>query len=171
MLKAETRTPEHREKHPFGKIPVLDVGNHLIPSTRDLEATASFEDAASMEVCYFSTSAFRYSADIIIKPKLGIPRIDEKALQEIWGEVSDAMKVMDGTLSRRTYLAGSEFTLVDIWKMPWVYLLIELKGGADALFSGLPHLRQWWETVIMRPASQEAYKLMSEAYKVMNEAS
>ncbi|PCG88201.1 Hypothetical protein PENO1_111520 [Penicillium occitanis (nom. inval.)] len=197
MLKAETRTPQHREIHPFGKVPILDVvddrgetvlriresraigryiaiafpgkGNDLMPDMSDADAMAAFEEAASMEISYFSTEAWRYSADIIIKPILGIPRVDKQTLQEIWNGLSDAMKVMDGILSSRKYLAGSGFTLVDIWAMPWMSLLIDLKGEAGVLFSGLPHLRQWWERVILRPAWQEAYKLMNEAYEVMRQ--
>ncbi|KAF4434144.1 hypothetical protein FACUT_7996 [Fusarium acutatum] len=105
---------------------------------------ASFEEAASMEVCYFSTTAWKYCGDIIIKPMLGIPRVEKKALQDIWSELQGTLKVMDGMLSGRGYLGGKEFTLVDIWTMPWVSQLIGLKG-ADVFFAELPHLRNWWE--------------------------
>ncbi|KAH7231595.1 uncharacterized protein BKA55DRAFT_667378 [Fusarium redolens] len=185
ILKSETRTPQHRQMHPFGKVPILDVvddrgetvlriresraiaryiaiafsgkGNDLMPDISDANAMASFEEAASIEVCYFSTTAWKYGADIVIKPILGVPRLDEKSLQDIWNELSGALKAMDGILSSRKYLAGSDFTLVDIWSMPWVSQLIDLRGGADVFFSGLPHLRHWWETVSFRPAWQEAY--------------
>jgi hypothetical protein len=39
-----------------------------MPDINDVEAVASFEEAASMEVCYFSTTAWKYCGDIIIKP-------------------------------------------------------------------------------------------------------
>ncbi|KAF4337271.1 glutathione S-transferase [Fusarium beomiforme] len=186
ILKSETRTPQHREMHPFGKVPILDLvddrgetvlriresraiaryiaiafsgkGNDLMPDISDVNAMASFEEAASMEVSYFSTKAWQYGGDIVIKPILGVPRVDEKTLQDIWNELSGALKAMDGILSSRKYLAGSDFTLVDIWSMPWMSQLIELRAGADVFFSGLPHLRHWWETVSLRPAWQEAFK-------------
>ncbi|CCT71982.1 uncharacterized protein FFUJ_14024 [Fusarium fujikuroi IMI 58289] len=121
-----------------------DHGNPLMPDISDAEAMASFEEAASMEVCYFSTTAWKYCGDIIIKPILGIPRVEEKALQDIWNELNGALKAMDGILSGRGYLGGKEFTLVDIWTMPWVSQLIDLKG-LDIFFAELPHLRNWWE--------------------------
>ncbi|CZR46021.1 putative glutathione S-transferase [Fusarium proliferatum ET1] len=204
ILKFETRTPEHRKLHPFGKVPILDVlngqdervlricesraiaryiatvysdhGNPLVPDVSDIEAMASFEEAASMEVCYFSTTAWKYGADIVIKPQvnhfpvlvLGIPRVGEKALEDIWNELYGALKAMDGILSGRSYLGGKEFTLVDIWTMPWVSQLIDLKG-ADILLAELPHLRDWWERVSLRPAWKQACALMDEAMEVMRQ--
>ncbi|EGU82079.1 hypothetical protein FOXB_07402 [Fusarium oxysporum f. sp. conglutinans Fo5176] len=116
---------------------------------------ATFEEAASMEVCYLSIAAWKYCGDLIIKPILGFPRADEKSLQEIRNELTDGLKAMDGILSSRKYLGGSDFTLVEIWMMPWVSQLIDLEG-ADVLFDGAPHLREWWERVSVRPVWQEA---------------
>ncbi|KAF5247225.1 hypothetical protein FANTH_6482 [Fusarium anthophilum] len=196
ILKFKTRTPEHRKLHPFGKVPILDVlndrgervlricesraiaryiaavysdhGNSLMPEISDVDGLVSFEEAASMEVCYFSTTAWKYCGDIIIKPILGIPRVEKKALEDIWNELSGALKAMDGILSGRSYLGGASFTLADIWSMPWVSQLIDLKG-ADVFFAELPHLRNWWERVSTRPAWKEACGLMDEAMKVMRQ--
>ncbi|ENH66782.1 Glutathione S-transferase [Fusarium oxysporum f. sp. cubense race 1] len=143
-------------------------GNSLMPDISDVEAVALFEETASMEVCYFSTTAWKYCGDIIVKPILGIPRVDKKTLEDIWNELNGALKVMDGILSSREYLAGANFTLVDIWSMPWVSQLIDLKG-ADVLFFELPHLRNWWERVSLRPAWKEACALMDKAMEVMRQ--
>jgi glutathione S-transferase len=99
---------------------------------------------------------------------LGIPRVETKELENIWNELHSALKVMDGILSGRSYLGGAEFTLVDIWSMPWVSQLIDLKG-AEAFFAELPHLRNWWERVSLRPAWKEACGLMDEAMEVMRQ--
>ncbi|RBA13511.1 hypothetical protein FPRO05_02304 [Fusarium proliferatum] len=139
-----------------------------MPDISDAETMASFEEAASMEVCYFSTTAWKYCGDIIIKPILGIPRVEENALQDIWNELNGALKAMDEILSGRSYLGGKEFTLVDIWTMPWVSQLIDLKG-LDIFFAELPHLRNWWERVSLRPAWKEACGLMDEAMEVMRQ--
>ncbi|KAI7760687.1 hypothetical protein LZL87_007899 [Fusarium oxysporum] len=196
ILKFETRTPQHRKLHPFGKVPILDVlddrgetllricesraiaryvaiaypnqGDPLMPDITDANAMASFEEAASMEVCYFSTTAWKYCGDIIVKPILGIPRVDKKILEDIWNELNGALKAMDGILSSREYLAGAHFTLVDIWSMPWVSQLIDLKGS-DVLFSELPHVRDWWERVSLRPAWKEACELMNKAMEEMRQ--
>ncbi|KAM5517442.1 fungal specific transcription factor domain-containing protein [Fusarium oxysporum f. sp. phaseoli] len=190
IFKFVTRTPEHRKLHPFGKVPILDVlddrgestlricesraiaryiataysnqGNSLIPDISDIEAVALFEEASSMEVCYFSTAAWKYCGDVIVKP------VDKKTLEDIWNELNGALKAMDGILSSREYLAGANFTLVDIWSMPWVSQLIDLKG-ADVLFFELPHMRNWWERVSLRPAWKEACALMDKAMEVMRQ--
>lgn len=99
---------------------------------------------------------------------LGIPRVDKKTLEDIWNELNGALRAMEGILSSREYLAGANFTLVDIWSMPWVSQLIDLKG-ADALFFELPHLRNWWEIVSLRPAWKEACALMDKAMEVMRQ--
>ncbi|KAG4270086.1 hypothetical protein FPRO04_11778 [Fusarium proliferatum] len=197
IIAGETRAPEHRKIHPFGKVPVLDVvddrgetvlriresraiaryiavafpgkGNNLLPDMSNISAMTSFEEAASIESTHFSNKAFQYAADVLIKPLLGLNRLHEETLQDIWDGLSDDLKALDDILSSRKYLAGSDFTLADIWAMPWVSLLIALKGEADLNFSGLPHFKRWWETVSLRPAWQEASKLMHEALNAMKE--
>ncbi|SCO92683.1 related to glutathione S-transferase [Fusarium oxysporum] len=137
-------------------------GNPLMPDIKDVDAMASFEEAASIEVSYFSSTAWKYGANILIMPMIGVPSADDKALQDMWNELSVALKAMDGILSNRKYLAGPDFTLVDMWTMPWVSQLIHMKR-ADETFVGSPHLRDWWERVTLRPAWQEACKLMDNA--------
>lgn len=102
----------------------------------------------------------------IMNRKLGLPAADEKAVQGLWNELKDTLKRLDGILSDRTYLAGAEFTLVDVWSMPWISQLVDLKG-ADIIFSESPHLQNWWERVSARPAWIEAAKLMNEAFAVL----
>lgn len=98
--------------------------------------------------------------------KLGLPPADEKAIQGLWNELKDILKRLDGVLSGRTYLAGAEFTLVDVWSMPWVSQLVDLKG-AGIIFADSPHLQNWWKRVSARPAWIEAAKLMNEAFEVL----
>ncbi|KAG4253139.1 hypothetical protein FPRO03_07099 [Fusarium proliferatum] len=156
ILKFETRTPEHRKLHPFGKVPILDVLNG--------------QDERVLRICE-SRAIARYIATVYSdhgNPVLGVPRVGEKALEDIWNELCGALKAMDGILSGRSYLGGKEFTLVDIWTMPWVSQLIDLKG-ADILLAELPHLRDWWERVSLRPAWKQACALMDEAMEVMRQ--
>jgi glutathione S-transferase len=99
---------------------------------------------------------------------LGISRMEKNALEDTWNELHGALKAMEEMLSSHEYLAGASFTLVDIWSMPWISQLIDLKG-ADMLFSELPHLRNWWERVSLRPAWKEACGLMDGAMEVMRQ--
>lgn len=39
-----------------------------MPEISDVEAMASFEEAASVEVCYLSPAAWKFCGEIIIKP-------------------------------------------------------------------------------------------------------
>ncbi|KAF5599530.1 glutathione S-transferase [Fusarium pseudoanthophilum] len=183
IVKSESRSTEHLKRNPFGKLPVLDVvddkgetvlricesraiaryiaiafsdkGNNLIPDITNVSAMASFEEAASIEASYLSTKAFQYASDILIRPLLGVPRLDKETVLEIWNGLSGDLKVIDNILSSRKYLAGSDFTLADIWSMPWVFQLVDLKGGDDVFFAGLPHLRRWWETINTTPETEK----------------
>ncbi|KAG4261502.1 hypothetical protein FPRO03_11519 [Fusarium proliferatum] len=198
IIRSEPRSPEHRKRHPFGKIPVLDVvndrgetvlrireesraiaryiaiafhgkGNDLMPDISNMSAMATFEEAASIEASYLATKSFQYGSNIIIRPLLGVPSLDRETMEDIWNGLSNDLKAIDEILSTRKYLAGPDFTLADVWSMPWVFTLIDLKGGPDGLFSDLPHLRRWWDKVSVRPAWQEASKLMHEALEAVKE--
>ncbi|CZR43956.1 putative glutathione S-transferase [Fusarium proliferatum ET1] len=130
---------------------------------------ATFEEAASIEASYLATKSFQYGSNIIIRPLLGVPSLDKETMEDIWNGLSNDLKAIDEILSTRKYLAGPDFTLADVWSMPWVFTLIDLKGGPDGLFSDLPHLKRWWDKVSVRPAWQEASKLMHEALEAVKE--
>lgn len=60
------------------------------------------------------------------------------------------LRVLDGVLAKRTYLAGSDYGIADIMTWPWINAAPKL--GLD--LSATPHLDRWHKTIAARPAVQ-----------------
>jgi glutathione S-transferase len=109
---------------------------------------------------------FHVQLMIIMISILGFPSADEKVIQDLWNKLNDTLQRVDEILSGRVYLAGAQFTLVDVWSMPWMSQLIDLKGES-LIFCDRPNLCDWWKRVSSRPAWLEALKLMNGAFEVL----
>jgi glutathione S-transferase len=79
--------------------------------------------------------------------------------------MKDVLERLNSILADRPYLAGAEFSLVDIWTMPWFASVVRVRGEAEVLGS-FAFLRDWWLRVTMRPAWIKTAEIMQEAFQV-----
>ncbi|AUX47815.1 glutathione S-transferase [Sorangium cellulosum] len=188
VLKGEDKTlPEHLARHPFGEIPVLEDDGFLLYESRaiiryldqrlpgapltpgDLRQRALMEQWISIEQSYFSGPVYDVirsgpvynlvwsSPGAIYFP----PPPDEALLQKSKRDVARAFEVMDETLSRQPYLAGSMFSLADITHMPYISYLIA-SGGGELVARGAG-VAAWWERVSGRPSWRKVGKVLGQA--------
>jgi glutathione S-transferase len=64
--------------------------------------------------------------------------------------LSANLDVYDTILGRQQYMAGDEFSMVDIFFVP--YTNRTFKMGLGNMVTDRPHLKMWWETVSSRPS-------------------
>ncbi len=67
-------------------------------------------------------------------------------------KLSPKLDIYDQILAKGKYMSGDEFSLIDIYYMPYVELLYQ--SGEGNLIDDRPHLKQWWERV----ASRDSWK-------------
>ncbi|PVH72097.1 glutathione S-transferase [Cadophora sp. DSE1049] len=167
--------PDHLLLHPFGKIPALVMSDGftlfesraictflartlnlpLLPTASDTEGTALFEQAASVETCYFAEHTSVLALELFAKPVLGLGETDDCAVErarkalEVWAEGVDRIleKQEEG------FMAGKEFSLVDVFYLPMVKRMEDC-GATDVLL-GRDRIREWWERCLERPAVKE----------------
>lgn len=84
-------------------------------------------------------------------------------IESTWEVVKDILERLNGVLANRPYLAGAEFSLVDIWTMPWFASVIRARGEVEAL-EPFASLRDWWLRVSKRPAWVRTAEIMTEAF-------
>ncbi|TPX07425.1 uncharacterized protein E0L32_002105 [Thyridium curvatum] len=169
MRNGEQKSPENMKRHPWGKIPSLIFPDGftlyesraictylarkysfpLLPPVADLEATALFEQAQSEEMLYFADPAGKISFEKFAKKFIGLPT-DE-------GVVAGAVKALEGffdvaerMLQGRDYMAGKEFTLVDIYYIPLIQRLFAC--GYGEMVTGRKAVSAWWARITGRPA-------------------
>ncbi len=161
VLAGEPLQPEHLERHPFGKVPVVDHdGVRLIETsaiTRYLDDVLdgpSFipdnpKDRARMDMAIGVTDSYGYNALVgvagyyLFPDFIGNP--DEAFLKE---SIEQSRKVLTKLMEIRgdsKWIAGDKPTLADFFLAP-ICFYVSLVDDADKVFD-VPGFRDWWEQV------------------------
>lgn len=160
------KRPEFLAKQPFGNIPVLedgdftlfesraicfyiaskhaDQGLQLLPNPTDIKATAIFQQWASVEKDNFDAFASRIAFEKVSKVRFGLEP-DAKLVEHFESGLVPKLDVFDGILAKQEYMAGKDFSLVDIFYLPYAQKLLD--AGDGYLIDDRPHLKIWWEKV------------------------
>ncbi|EJF60570.1 glutathione S-transferase [Dichomitus squalens LYAD-421 SS1] len=165
------KSPEHLAHQPFGQIPYIEddgfeifesraisrylalkyggIGK-LIPAQSDVEATAKFEQAASVEAFDFDPLATKIVWEAVFHPGLGLPS-DTAAVKAQTALLEGKMDGYEALLSKTKFLAGDEVSLVDLFHLSYGSYLRD--AGLDFLESPRwPSVARWWKEISSRPS-------------------
>lgn len=161
VLEGEPRQPEHLERHPFGKVPVVDHDGMRILETsaitrylNDVLAGPSFipdnpKDRARMDMAIGLHDSYGYNALVgtagyhLFPGFLGNP--DKSFLDR---SVEQGRKVLTRVMKIRgdsKYVAGDEPSLADFFLAP-VCFYVSLVEDASRVFD-VPAFGEWWDRV------------------------
>ncbi|KAI8303644.1 Glutathione S-transferase [Colletotrichum sp. SAR11_59] len=181
LQKGEQKSEQHMKRHPWGKVPVAIFPDGftlyesrvickylakkycfpLLPPDSDMEATALFEQAQSEEMSYFADSAGKIAFEKFVKHEfMGLPP-DETIVSGATRSIEAFFDVAERALQRSDYMAGENFTLVDIYYVPLILRLF-VCGYADFILSRKA-VGAWWNRVVNRPAIQQVLAADKEA--------
>ncbi|KAF2822402.1 glutathione S-transferase domain-containing protein [Ophiobolus disseminans] len=172
LQKGEQKSEENMKRHPWGKIPVISFPDGftlyesraictylamkysfpLVPSGQDIEATAKFEQAQSVEMLYFAEPAGKIAFEKFAKKFMGLAP-NETVVSDALRAVEVFFDVAEGLLQHNDFMAGANFTLVDIHYIPLVQRLFAC-GYGDAVLSRKA-VSAWWDRCMNRPAIQK----------------
>ncbi|KAJ7626036.1 glutathione S-transferase [Roridomyces roridus] len=165
------KTPEFLAIQPFGQVPAIDDdgfilfetraicryleqkyadrGTSLMPSYQDAQAMGRFEQAASIEMSHFQPHAYAIYFEGLSKPRKGVAK-DQAVWDREVALLSEKFNVYEAILGKQKYLAGDEFSLVDLFHISFGWLLAP--AGCDLLTTKGPNLARWWKAVTSRPS-------------------
>jgi glutathione S-transferase len=168
VLAGDPKAPEHLERHPFGKVPVLDYDglrlletsaitrylNEVLPGRSLIPPTA--EDRARMDMIIGIIDSYGYGSLLGIAGYHLFPdfiggRDDAKlaaAIDTAGKVLAFAMK----TKGRSPFLAG-ELSLADLYLAPCAFY-VSLTPDAEALFARVEGFADWWARVQALPSYQ-----------------
>jgi glutathione S-transferase len=160
------------KRHPWGKVPAVSFPNGftlyesraickylarkyslpLVPAASNMEATALFDQAESSEMLYFADPAGRIGFEKFVKKFMGLPP-DDVAVTNAVRAVEAYFDVAERLLQEKEFMAGNEFSLVDIYYIPLIQRLYAC-GHGDVILSR-KGVSAWWDRCISRPAIQK----------------
>lgn len=178
------QSDENLKRHPWGKVPVLvnpdgftiyesrAIAQYvarkykfpLLPPSSDLEATAMFDQALSVETGYFADAAGRVGFELFAKKFMGLPP-DETVVAAAVKAIESFLDVAEGLLSSREYMAGDDFSLIDIFYIPTVQRLFAC--GQGDLILKRKAVSVWWDRVVSRPAIKKVLDADKAAFAAM----
>ncbi|PIL25385.1 hypothetical protein GSI_13275 [Ganoderma sinense ZZ0214-1] len=143
--KNEHKTLEYLAHQPFGQVPYIEddgvevfesraicrflalkyggVGT-LLPAQSDLEGTARFEQAASVELNDFEAPMGLLAWELRYKEYYGL-KADLEVAKEHRTKAESRLDGYEAMLSKTRFLAGDELTLADLFHLPYESLVTE----------------------------------------------
>lgn len=129
----------------------------FVPSSKDLQTLARFEQAMSIEATNFDPYAFGLVREIILGPTHWGRTIDGVNVKRLTDLLESRLHGHERILSRQRYLAGDEITLADFSHLYFGQLLVEtdIKFVEDE--NKFPNVARWWKDISARPAFKEVW--------------
>lgn len=162
------------KRHPWGKVPAITLADGftlyesraickylatqynfpLLPSQSDVQATALFDEAQCAETIYFAEPAGRIAFERFAKRFIGLPA-DDAIVSDALRGVENFFDVAERLLHQNDYMAGSKFTLVDIYYIPLIQRLSAC--GYGDIIASREAVSAWWHRCVNRPAIQRMW--------------
>ncbi|MCJ1307324.1 hypothetical protein MMC25_000970 [Agyrium rufum] len=121
---------------------------------------ALFDQAQSVEMLYFAEPAGRIAFEKFAKRFMGLPP-DDAVVSDALRSVKVFFDIAEGLLQHQDYMAGNDFTLVDIYYIPLIQRLFAC--GHGDLIVGREAMSAWWDRCMKRPAIQRMLAAEEEA--------
>ncbi len=161
VLAGEPRQPEHLARHPFGKVPVMDIDGIRIRETdaicryiEDTRGGPSFipddpKDRARMNEAICLINSYGYNALIGVAGYHLFPDLiggaNDDAHAAALAESEKLLKLLCENKGKDTWLAGDKLSLADMLLGPIIFY-VSLTPDADQVL-GVADTRHWWEAL------------------------
>ncbi len=169
VLAGEPRQPEHMQRHPFGKVPVLDIDGVRIRETdaicRYLDETRpgpslipdTAKDRARMNEAISLINSYGYDALVGVAGFHLFPDFiggaDERKRQDALAASKKLLALLMQNKGSNRWLAGDEPSLADYFLAPIIFYT-SLTPDSDDLMS-VPGMTPWWEAMNALPVFKE----------------
>jgi glutathione S-transferase len=171
IMAGEAQGPEHRQRHPFGKVPAFEHDGFAIYETGAITryidqvapgpslTPADPRRAARMNQAIGIVDAYAYGSILgkLVWQRLVVPMLgqspDDSIVQGSLPLVGQSLAALDQLKGSDPFLAGPEMSLADLFVAPIVGYLV-MTPEAGSVLEPVPGLRSWWSAVSERPSMQ-----------------
>jgi len=172
----ENRTPEYLQRQPFGQIPYLDddgfilfesraiakylankygKGMKLVPNPSDLQETALFDQAASIEQADFDPFTSGIVGERVFARYRGAEP-NEARVEQCKTMLKKKLEGYERILSKQKYIAGNDLTVVDFFHLPYGTMCEDVFPD---IYEGHTNFLRWWNELKARESWVKATTL------------
>jgi glutathione S-transferase len=162
IFDGSNNTDEYRQKHPFGKVPTLEVDGEIIYETdaityyidekfannkfspTDVLAKARMYQVMSIVNSYLYAPAVGVltTQNIVVPGQGGRP--DQKAIEGAILPAQNALEAIEKLFKGDPYILGSDMSLADLYLIP-IFVYISKTPQFDAVTTQTLKLNTWWK--------------------------
>ncbi len=171
IMGGENHSPEHRARHPMGKVPTLQHDDFHLYETpailryldeefgepslqpKDIVQRARMTQIISISDGYlYEPAVLKIFVQRTINPIMG-ETVDEAVIASALPLAEQALRAIEEVEAEDhgPFLTGDAFSLADAHLMPIIDYFIATPEGQNAM-AVLPRLTTWWEAVRTRPS-------------------
>ena len=167
IFNGESQSPEYLKKHPFGKVPTIEVDGDLLYETA---AITQYLDTVLANHKYSPTEPMRQARMRqimgIIDGYLYAPAIGTIVIQRLTGKIDAtklqaaiapaklALEAIESLVMPTPYLLGSEITIADFYLIP-LFVYLAKTPEFEPITAQTPKLLTWWDKVSQLPHVKE----------------
>jgi len=164
IFNGDNQTADYLSKHPFGKVPTLEIDGEQIYETdaitfyinekfahskfspADLLAKARMYQVMAIVNSYLYAPAIgALTIENLVKPGQG-KETDQKAVEAAIAPAQTALSAIEELFTGTPYLLGSDLTLADFYLIP-IFVYISKTPQFDTITASTPKLKVWWNKV------------------------
>ncbi|MEH1956497.1 glutathione S-transferase family protein [Nostoc sp.] len=163
IFNGENQSAEYLSKHPFGKVPTLEVDGELVYETTAITeylnivfADHKFSPSepilkARMRQIIAIIDNYLYAPfGTIVVQCLMLPsqggKTDSDLVQKAVAPVQKSVEAIESLVIGSPYLLGSELSIADLYVIP-IFIYLSQTSEFEAITAQTPKLRSWWDKV------------------------
>ncbi|WP_295621431.1 glutathione S-transferase family protein [Chamaesiphon sp. GL140_3_metabinner_50] len=172
IFNGESQSPEYLKKHPFGKIPTLEVDGELLYETGAIteyldtvlaDRQFSFAEPmrqARMRQIMGIIDSYLYAPAIgtIVIQSLIVPsqggKPDEDKVHQAIAPATKALEAIESIATGDVYLLGDTISIADFYLIP-IFVYLSQTPAFETITAQTPKLRTWWEKASQLPNVQK----------------
>jgi glutathione S-transferase len=175
IFNGESQSAEYLAKHPFGKVPTLDVDGEILYETAAITqyldtvlAHGKYSPAepmrqARMRQIMGIIDGYLYDPAIgtIVIQSLIVPsqggKTDVEKVKNAIAPVKIALEAIESLVVCTPYLLGSDITITDFYLIP-IFVYLSKTAEFAVVTAQAPKLLTWWETASQLPNVKKVCK-------------
>ena len=158
IFNGENQTDDYLSKHPFGKIPTLEIEGEIL---YEVDAMTYFVNEkfakgkfapddlwqrSRMYQIISIVNSYLYSPAVstIVIENLVKEQTDQTAVENAIPPAKTALEALEDLCHSGPYLLGSELTIADFYLIP-IFFYVSKTPQFDSINANTPKLKAWWE--------------------------